>query len=408
MKLECLKVENFKSLENLEIEFFKEKNLFYGFNNAGKSNIFKFLNILFKSKEIRVPIEVGEKYDSTQVISIDPRGFWQGEIYDQPFLFTNNDRIKPINFEVVLSIFNSTLEEIDKGSLNEKGFIGKDFTFISLKGKILSKNFNTSIIELSEAKCNDIIFYTFSDEIENFFPEIKEKGKLDRAQAESILSLFNNCVLYIETERNFKKELFNTLEGQLRPDNFKNWLFDLNIDSDKNEKFVKLTKFLKSFDFSEKAKAKLIFNLKSFPFGELIEIGFTKFHNEVEIMLRNEFGRFPLSNYGTGIQQFFYLMTLIFWSERRIIIIEELELNLSPLYQEEILRFLSDLKNASFYDQLLFSTHSPFFTQKSNYLIDSVHLVRFMGKGTIVESYEISEIHYDEHSNESLVSFLYS
>jgi len=408
MKLESLKVENFKSLENIEIELFKNKNLFYGFNNSGKSNVFKFLDILFKSKEIRVPIDIGEKDEITQEFTIDPKGFWQGEIYDEPFLFTNNDRSKTINFEVKVSVPNAILEDIGKGALKDNGFVGKDTTNILLKGRMISENVSTSILELSEATCNDLVFYTYADQIESFFPELKEKGKLDRATAESILGLLNNCVLYIGTDRNFRKELFDTLQGQLGPENFKNWLFDLNIDSDKNELFLELTTFLQSFDFSENSKKSLGFSLGSFPFGKSIEIGFTKFENEVEIMLRNDNGRFPLANYGTGIQQFFYLMTLIFWSKRRIVIIEELELNLSPLYQEEILRFITGLMNSSFFDQLLFSTHSPYFTQKNNFMVDAIHLVQILDKGTEVWSYDDPKERYDEDGGESLFSLLYS
>lgn len=51
IKLQEINVTNFKSLINTKIDMFDNINMFYGFNNSGKSNIFKFLEILFSSKK---------------------------------------------------------------------------------------------------------------------------------------------------------------------------------------------------------------------------------------------------------------------------------------------------------------------------------------------------------------------
>ncbi len=89
---------------------------------------------------------------------------------------------------------------------------------------------------------------------------------------------------------------------------------------------------------------------------------FSRFKEEIEVMLENSIGRFPLKNYGTGIQQLFYILTKLFNSTSRIILIEELELNLSPEYQELIINnlqsFISDPGNPI--SQLFFTSHSDY------------------------------------------------
>lgn len=402
MKLEKLHVKNFKSLQSTEIASFKQKNLFYGYNNSGKSNIFKFLNILFKRKSIKNPVEVEGKSEFTMT----NKGFWDGDIYDEPFLFCNNDRNKPIEFQVSVILKNDEIP--DSEFLKESSMLGESETSLELNGQIVSKDVSVSSMLLTEAKINNATFYTNIDSVESFFPDSKDKNRFDRKMGESILSILNDSILYVSTDRNFTKELFSSFEGNMSSKNFKNWLFDLNIDSDKNEDFVSLIEFLQKFDFTDESKKSLDFNLKSFPFGKATKIGFTKFENEVEIMLENEAGRFPLANYGTGIQQFFYLLVKIFWSKSKIVIIEELELNLSPLYQKELLRFLTGLIENDLFHQLLFSSHSPYFTKEHNFMVDVIHHVEILEKGTEVNSYEDPKAIYDPEIDHSLISLLYS
>ncbi len=79
--------------------------------------------------------------------------------------------------------------------------------------------------------------------------------------------------------------------------------------------------------------------------------------------------RYPLSNYGSGIQQLLYILVKIFSTNSKIILIEELELNLSPLYQLELIKFLSDEINKTTnnkINQFFFTTHSKYFYDKTN------------------------------------------
>ena len=95
-------------------------------------------------------------------------------------------------------------------------------------------------------------------------------------------------------------------------------------------------------------------------------------------------------------------------NKSRVVIIEEIELNLSPLYQKELLLFVKSLIGSS-YDQLMFSSHSPFFTLKNSDLVDVIQHVQIdntVDPGTKVDSH--TEWEYFEDGNHSLFSMCYS
>ena len=71
--------------------------------------------------------------------------------------------------------------------------------------------------------------------------------------------------------------------------------------------------------------------------------------------------------------------------------------------------FLKSLLGAKF-DQLLFSSHSPFFTLRDSSMVDFVQHVQIDNRadtdGTDITSYD--EWDYDENQNISIFSFCYS
>ena len=89
-------------------------------------------------------------------------------------------------------------------------------------------------------------------------------------------------------------------------------------------------------------------------------MSFSRFKEEIEVMLENKIGRFPLKNYGTGIQQIFYILSRIFDSASKIILIEELELNLSPEYQELIINNLQEFIKDQKISQVFYTSHSDY------------------------------------------------
>lgn len=174
------------------------------------------------------------------------------------------------------------------------------------------------------------------------------------------MDVFNNCAMLIESERYFSKEKLS----QEPPDifstsNFKNWAYGLSLDSDRFEKFSSLIKFLNGFNLTSKIANVLDKNLTNYPFKDT-KMSFSKFKEEIEIMLENPIGRFPLKNFGTGVQQLLYILTRIFDSSSKIILIEELELNLSPEFQELIINNLQSFLQGNRISQVFFTSHSDY------------------------------------------------
>ena len=89
-------------------------------------------------------------------------------------------------------------------------------------------------------------------------------------------------------------------------------------------------------------------------------MNFSKFKEEIEIMLETPIGRFPLKNFGTGVQQILYILTRMFNSEAKIVLIEEIELNLSPEYQELIINNLISFITDNKINQVFFTSHSDY------------------------------------------------
>ena len=131
------------------------------------------------------------------------------------------------------------------------------------------------------------------------------------------------------------------------------------MDADRFEKFTSLISFLDKFNLTSKVANVLNDNLKNYPFIKT-KMTFSKFKEEIEVMLENPVGRFPLKNFGTGVQQLFYILSRIFDTPSKIILIEELELNLSPEYQELIINNLQKFLEEKILSQVFFTSHSDY------------------------------------------------
>src|SRR5258708_6966481 len=104
MKIKSLTVTNFKSLKNVTIDNFLDVNMIYGYNNSGKSNLFKFLELLFLSTERREAIQVEGQLESNES-RIVKENFWKKTILNQPFIFwQEGSRRLDITYDITIEI----------------------------------------------------------------------------------------------------------------------------------------------------------------------------------------------------------------------------------------------------------------------------------------------------------------
>lgn len=363
MQITHLKVENFKSLVKVDTTGFASVNFIHGYNNSGKSNFLKFIELLFKSKTFSAPEIYFDEFgiQQTRIKEIQKTPFWKGVIYNSPFLFTKNDRIKNILFEVQLELNNN--EYPHYAELNAAGYLytNRDITPIKIKGEIFSLNQNDSQIKLLEVSLKGDIIYSLNKDAPQFFKTPKKSILADNEGVfNDVMDIFNNCVMLIESERYFSREKLTQEPPEFFSSaNFKNWLYGLSLDADRFEKFSALIKFLDGFNLTSKVTKVLDSNLKNYPLKN-IKMNFSKFREEIEIMLENPVGRFPLKNYGTGVQQLLFILSKIFETTSKIILIEELELNLSPEYQELIINNLQNFLQEERISQVFFTSHSDY------------------------------------------------
>jgi len=363
MQINRLEVKNFKSLFNAKVSGFASVNFIHGYNNSGKSNFLKFLELLFMRKTIAIQEtyldENGTSRSRNKVVAITP--FWNGYIYDLPFIFTRNKRKENIKFEVQLELNNNeyphSQELINAGYL----YSTRPSTPIKIKGEIKSISQGDSEMILNEVKIKNLTIFSRKSGTPRFFEEPAGSNLINNEGIfNNIMDVFNDSVMLIESERFFVKEpllhespeLFSTM-------NFKNWLYGLNLDADKFDGYTSLIEFLNNFNVTSKVSTKLSDNLKNYPFKET-SMNFSKFKGEIEVMLENEIGRFPLKNYGTGVQQLLFILTKVFTTSAKIILIEELELNLSPEYQELIINNLQNYLSTNKVTQVFFTSHSDY------------------------------------------------
>jgi AAA15 family ATPase/GTPase len=92
----------------------------------------------------------------------------------------------------------------------------------------------------------------------------------------------------------------------------------------------------------------------------------------IEVMFKIGKERYPLSSFGTGIQQLLFILASLFNSKAKIVLIEELELNLSPRYQSELFKILGALITDGKIDQVFFTTHSSYFDHRTDFGIYEV------------------------------------
>ena len=179
-----------------------------------------------------------------------------------------------------------------------------------------------------------------------------------------LLALMNDSVLFIDYDRYFKNEVEDKSINELIPSNFRNWLFNLSMSSNRKD-FNEIVKSARKFKITS-TDPRFSHNEKSNPFNKNFDYRFGRNDHEIDIFFRNDYGEMPLSSFGTGVQQIIYLIFKIFDFKPKILLMEEIELNLSPKYQDVLIKYFDSLINSNkFLKQVFITSHSPLHCYRS-------------------------------------------
>ena len=131
----------------------------------------------------------------------------------------------------------------------------------------------------------------------------------------------------------------------LSPKTFKKWLFNLALSRTEHAAFEEI---------------KTMFATEPFCIGE---IGFSKERDEIEIMVKEPTVRLPIGRLGSGHQQILYIIANLVLNKRKMLGIEELEINLSPTAQKTVFEKLKNhiYSRSDLVSQVIITSHSDYF-----------------------------------------------
>ena len=359
MKIEKFHINNFRSLVNFKVDDLATTTIFYGENNAGKSNILKALEFIFQRK---VQFEKGD--------FTEPINFYEGVIKGFSNNFFNNDKTHEIDFSVDITI--STNETIIKDIIKPLFKKWTNNLKFSIDGIITNSKYRDDFAEIQTKyiKVNNVIIYEFNSQSIKYFPTLQGKVEKTSSNFSEAFSYFinslNDCVYIISSTRQTNVTNFdNNLLQEFSPSDLKKSLYSLYLTEKTHSIFEEINS---------------VFNKEPFCFGT---ISFANINGVLELMIKNDNVRLPIKHLGSGVEQILSIIASLICKKSKIVCIEELEQNLSPRLQNFALRKIQSMIG-EFLDQLILSSHSSVFNNEK--LSDAIYLIeKEKGKTVIGE-----------------------
>ena len=346
--LKSIKIKNFRSLKNFNMEFNSGLNVIIGENDAGKTSLIDSLKILFSKKKI----DVNDFNEIENAVTIELEDndfiyFMESQISEENII--NSYKIKPsleksneIKEELESEEFNNLEESEQKQILKKYSNIfnttfKSNFKVETLKGNILKEIEKEEFIEVKSL--NYPISFLGSREFENidsffentFFKEVKENIWDYEIEGKTINQHIDE---YIE---NFKEEQLNNENAQ-----------ELN---------TQLKEFLPDFkEINPIVTSEPKLNLKI----------------NVELLNTNN-QQMLLEKMGDGTNR---RTTLAIFKHKKdkndlVYVFDEVETHLHIKAQLDVLRLLKDLSKEG--KQIIITTHSPFLINQVN--LDEIKLI---------------------------------
>ena len=273
-------------------------------------------------------------------------------------MFHKNDRSREIKFYFIVEFDNTELFNPSNAQFMP---IQAQYPSPPATAAISTLRFDGSIkgysdpylseFVLSSATLNGLELYLVAGNTKHYFRSGNGAQPLlgDSVLFENFMAAMNNAVAFIDTDRFFGAENESRKTVSLTAKNYKNWLHNLSLDLIHHDLYLKYIDFVK--------RHHTIFGL----FRNFTPSFATDDKGQVELIISNGSERLPIDSYGTGVQQLLYLLALLFSTKSRIVLIEELELNLSPKSQKKLFQLIRNLIAEGVIDQVIFTTHSPYF-----------------------------------------------
>jgi len=365
MNIRKLKIENYRSLKDLSIDEFGDTTIFYGENNAGKSNILNALHLIFMRKpKLTSGLEVSQL-----------ENFYEGVIKDSQNIYFNNDISIPVKFSIEL--------EILKSELNIDPSIGSLFNikniFLTFEGTISylgNGEHDFSDFKIHSIRRGGIVLYSNNEDV-SYFPTL-DKEKANQSEFSKaftqLIEIFNDCVYNVSSARDMHETTMESVdERNISPKTFKKYLYSLYLS----------TKYFKLFE-----QINLVYSQPPFNFGT---ISFSNDGGKLEIMIKENDFRLPIKYLGSGALQALYIISSIVCSKSKIVCLEELEQNLSPRKQFEILKKIQSMINdpGLSLDQLIISSHSSVYAKPK---LGIIYFLEKVDGKTIINKKEIKKI----------------
>ena len=355
MIINSVQVQGFRSLSNVSIGKFGPVNIFYGENNAGKSNILAALEILFK-------VERPQERESAVA------GFLHGELSNFVDNFTLDSAGKPAAQIVITA--RLLLSESDLAKLPVFSEFIKTQTIwkqhplqrIQLEASIEPTEKGKATKTLKSAKVNNVPLYVSTAPSDTmFFPSLASSVPVQQRQSasEELISNLVNSFSVIRAERFLHDEsLSGEPVAQISAEHFKNWI--LNLSRSRGEEYQKLQRIVDWF------------NNERFRYGNIrpiVEI------DKVGLVVKDAAGReLIVDRLGNGAQQILVLLANLVDSKARMVGIEEVETNLSPALQNLVLVMFKEMVAGPerSIDQLFLTSHSEHLSTRNDVVLYAV------------------------------------
>ena len=340
MNIKKFEIENYRSLKNLKISDFGKTTIFYGDNNVGKSNILNALQLIFSRKP---------KLSSGETLS-ELENFYEGVLIDSQNTYFNNDTSSRINFSVEIEVSKSELniDSIIQSIFNNSSKF--NFTFEGQISFIGQGDHDFSEFKIEAIKSGKVILYSNRTNV-SFFPTLDKENKKQSQFSKAftqLIDIFNDCVYVVSSDRDMHEtQMDGDSTNYLSPKTFKKFLYSLYLSPKKFKLFEQINS---------------VYSQAPFNFGT---VSFSKDRGKLEIMIKEKDFRLPIKHLGSGALQALYIISSIVCSQSKIVCLEELEQNLSPRKQFEILKKIQAMIGdpTLSLNQLLLSSHSSVYAK---------------------------------------------